>query len=141
MLTVLKICDVPIHPAALRLVEEYLEQAGHREERSGPIFRTLSNNRDEDNPAPLSQSSLYRNVIKKCSLVAGLDVARVSNHTMRATSATNALSNSADIAKVQEWLGHANVSSTELYDRRPSKPEDSPTFPNSKPTNERSALS
>ncbi|MDA7534065.1 leucine-rich repeat protein [Akkermansiaceae bacterium] len=100
----------------------------HREERGGPIFRTLSNNRDEDNPAPLSQSSLYRNVIKKWSLVAGLDVNGVSNHAMRATAATNALSNAADIAKVQEWLGHANVSTTKLYDRRQSKPEDSPTF-------------
>jgi site-specific recombinase XerC len=46
----------------------------------------------------------------------------------RITAATNALSNSADIAKVQEWLGHANVSTTKLYDRRQSKPEDSPTF-------------
>jgi len=31
-------------------------------------------------------------------------------YSMRATAATNALSNEADIAKVQEWLGHANVS-------------------------------
>jgi site-specific recombinase XerD len=123
-----KIRYVPFHPAAQRLVEEYLELVGHREERGGPIFRTLSNNRDEDNPAPLSQSSLYRDVIKKWSLVAGLDVNGVSNHAMRATAATNALSNAADIAKVQEWLGHANVSTTKLYDRRQSKPEDSPTF-------------
>jgi integrase/recombinase XerD len=32
------------------------------------------------------------------------------------------------IAKFQEWIGHANVSTTRLYDRRKSKPEDSPTF-------------
>ncbi|MDA7887142.1 site-specific integrase, partial [bacterium] len=50
------------------------------------------------------------------------------NHAMRATAATNALSHEADIAKVQEWLGHSNVSTTRLYDRRKSKPEDSPTF-------------
>jgi integrase/recombinase XerD len=31
-------------------------------------------------------------------------------HSLRATAATNALSHEADIAKVQEWLGHANVS-------------------------------
>ena len=49
-------------------------------------------------------------------------------HSLRATAATNALSHDSDIAKVQEWLGHANVSTTRLYDRRKSKPEDSPTF-------------
>ena len=37
--------------------------------------------------------------------------------SMRATAATNALSNEADIVNVQEWLGHANVSTTRLYDR------------------------
>ena len=35
-----------------------------------------------------------------------------------ASRVSNALSNEADIAKVQEWLGHANVSTTRLYDRR-----------------------
>jgi integrase len=46
----------------------------------------------------------------------------------RATDATNALVNGAGIAKLQEWLGHANVSTTRLYDRRKMRPEDSPTF-------------
>jgi len=49
-------------------------------------------------------------------------------NSIRATAATNALSHEAAIAKVQEWLGHANVSTTRLYNRRKSKPEDSPTF-------------
>jgi site-specific recombinase XerD len=56
------------------------------------------------------------------------DLAFVVVHSLRATAATNALSHEADIAKVQEWLGHANVSTTRLYDRRKTRPEDSPTF-------------
>jgi len=41
---------------------------------------------------------------------------------------TNALAPNADIAKVQEWRGHANIATTRLYDRRQSRPEESPTF-------------
>ena len=49
-------------------------------------------------------------------------------HALRATSATNALQNGSDIAEVQEWLGHSNISTTRLYDKRKLRPEDSPTF-------------
>jgi integrase len=47
-------------------------------------------------------------------------------HSLRATAATNALTHEADIAKVQEWLGHANVSTTRLYDRRKTRPRGQP---------------
>jgi len=49
-------------------------------------------------------------------------------HAIRATAATNALAHGADIAKVQEWLGHADISTMRFYDKRGSRPEDSPTF-------------
>ncbi len=70
------------------------------------------------------------NIIVKYGRETGInaEVIGLCVHSMRATAATNALSNEADIAKVQEWLGHANVSTTRLYDRRKTKPEDSPTF-------------
>lgn len=47
---------------------------------------------------------------------------------LRATAATSALEHQADIAKVQEWLGHASIGTTRVYDRRGFRPEDSPTF-------------
>ena len=49
-------------------------------------------------------------------------------HGTGSAAATNALEHEADIARVQDWLGHANVSTTRLYDRRARRPEDSPTF-------------
>ena len=49
-------------------------------------------------------------------------------YALRATAATNALANNANIAKVQEWLGHANIATTRLYPHQQSRPEESPTF-------------
>ena len=50
-------------------------------------------------------------------------------HSLRAASAaTNALLHRADLAKVQEWLGHANVATTRRYDQHHPRPEDRPTF-------------
>jgi integrase/recombinase XerD len=78
----------------------------------------------------LDPASVYANIVRKYGRETGIsaEVNGLCVHAMRATAATNALENDADIAKVQEWLGHANVSTTRLYDRRKSKPEDSPTF-------------
>jgi len=53
---------------------------------------------------------------------------QIGAHALRATAATNALDHQADIAKVQEWLGHANIATTRIYDHRRTRAEDSPTF-------------
>lgn len=126
-----KIRFVPIHPLATRLIGEYLAMAGHAADLGGPLFRPVKNNRtDQGLDRPLDPASVYRNVVRHYSLSAGIsaEVNGLCVHSLRATAATNALSHQADIAKVQEWLGHANVSTTRLYDRRKVRPEDSPTF-------------
>jgi integrase len=78
----------------------------------------------------LNTASVYRNIVVKYGAETGVDieVKGLRPHSMRATAATNALRNKADIAEVQEWLGHPNIATTRLYDRRDSQPEDSPTF-------------
>ena len=125
-----KIRFVPAHAQAQRLIESYLLMAGHAEDKDGPLFRPVRNNRTGVLERPLNANSLYRNVVRKYGQATGLniEVNGLCVHSMRATAATNALSHEADIAKVQEWLGHANVSTTRLYDRRKTRPEDSPTF-------------
>lgn len=125
-----KIRFVPAHAQAQRLIESYLLMAGHGDDKDGPLFRPVRNNRTGVLERPLNANSLYRNVVRKYGQETGLniEVNGLCVHSMRATAATNALSHEADIAKVQEWLGHANVSTTRLYDRRKTRPEDSPTF-------------
>ncbi|MDX2253801.1 MAG: tyrosine-type recombinase/integrase [Nitrospira sp.] len=125
-----KIRYVPLHPLAQRLIEQYLSLAGHVTDSDGALFRPVRNNRTGELERSLNANSLYRNIVRKYGQVTGLNVEvnGLCVHSMRATAATNALSHEADIAKVQEWLGHANVSTTRLYDRRKTRPEDSPTF-------------
>ena len=125
-----KIRYIPLHPLAQRLIEHYLLLAGHGQDLSGPLFRPVRNNRTGTLKKPLNTNSIYRNIVRKYGLETGLniEVNGLCVHSMRATAATNALSHEADIAKVQEWLGHANVSTTRLYGRRKSRREDSPTF-------------
>lgn len=125
-----KIRYVPMHPQAQRMIECYLSLAGHGIDLSGPLFRPVRNNRTGILDRQLDPGSIYQNVVKKYGQETGLniEVNGLCVHSMRATAATNALSHEADIAKVQEWLGHANVSTTRLYDRRKTRPEDSPTF-------------
>jgi hypothetical protein len=43
-------------------------------------------------------------------------------------TAPNALACKTDMAKIEEWLGDANIATTRLYDRRQSRPEEHPTF-------------
>lgn len=125
-----KIRYVPVGMKALRLITEYLEAAGHKEEVEGPLFRPVRNHVTGELNKPLHPVSVYQDIVKRYGQEVGLleDVRGFCVHSLRATAATNALAHGADIAKVQEWLGHADISTTRLYDRRRWRPEESPTF-------------
>ncbi|MEM7147200.1 MAG: tyrosine-type recombinase/integrase [Verrucomicrobiota bacterium] len=143
---------IPVNPATIPVVMEYLEMAGHGEDKNGPLFRPTrlnnpkgikekSDRKKRRTPKaaiateaklrklrkPLNPNSVYRDILSYGKRV-GISLEMFGPHALRATSATNALENKADIAGVQKWLGHANVSTTLLYDKRQSRPEDSPTF-------------
>lgn len=119
-----KIRYVPLHPAASGLVYDYLEMAGHGEEENGALFRPVKNNTGSGLDKAITADGIYK-IVRAYSTELGF---KIGAHSLRATAATNALDHQADIAKVQEWLGHANISTTRIYDHRQTRPEDSPTF-------------
>jgi site-specific recombinase XerD len=122
-----KIRYVPAHAAALELITDYLNAAGHLTDLGGPLFRPVKNPGGNLDKA-MTGVAIYTCVVKRYAKQANIDVDGFCVHSLRATAATNALEHQADIAKVQEWLGHSNISTTRLYDKRKSRPEDSPTF-------------
>ena len=118
---------VLVHPAALSAINDYLAAAGHADDKNGALFRPVRNNVTGKLDQAITGDGIYA-MVKHYGRKAGITLDGLCLHALRATAATNALENQADIAYVQTWLGHANISTTRLYDRRKSRPEDSPTF-------------
>jgi integrase/recombinase XerD len=119
-----KIRYVELHPGTNVLIHEYLEAAGHGDDEDGALFRPIKNNRTKTLKQALTPDAVYK-LVRGYSASLGF---QIGAHACRATAGTNALDNGADIAKLKDWFGHANLATTQLYDRRKSRPEDSPTF-------------
>jgi site-specific recombinase XerD len=68
----------------------------------------------------VTADGIYK-MVKHYAKRVGVNIEGFGAHSLRATAATNALDHEADIAKVQEWLGHANIATTRLYDRRKTR--------------------
>jgi site-specific recombinase XerD len=120
-----KLRYLPLHPVAAERLHTYLHASGHHVEQvRAPLFSPL---RGPNTGVGISGAGIYT-LVGAYAKAADIEVAGLGVHGLRATAATNALEHEADIAKVQQWLGHANISTTRIYDRRGSRAEDSPTF-------------
>jgi integrase/recombinase XerD len=115
---------LPLHPGTAALIHDYLEAAGHGTDENGALFRPIKNNTTGTLDSAITADGVYK-LVRAYSALLGFEIGA---HALRATAATNALDHAADIAKVQEWLGHANIATTRIYDHRRTRPEDSPTF-------------
>jgi integrase/recombinase XerD len=115
---------LPLHPGTNGLINDYLDAARHGTDENGALFRPIRNNRTGQLEDAITPDGVYK-LVRVYSAALGFEIGA---HSLRATAATNALDHEADIAKVQEWLGHANISTTRIYDHRRTRPEDSPTF-------------
>jgi len=100
---------VPIHKQAVQAVDEYVEEARPRLVRSDKE-RALFLNRRGDR---LTRQGFWQ-ILKEYAKSAGLE-AEVTPHTLRHSFATHMLSGGADLRAVQELLGHANISTTQVY--------------------------
>lgn len=123
-----KVRYLPIHPTTLELVAIYLATAGHGASACHWLFQSVSHHQASDSNGGLTPGAVYSEVVKRYMTPLGIKGDNLGPHALRATAATCALENQADIAKVQEWLGHANINTTRVYDRRETRAPDSPTF-------------
>lgn len=101
---------VPVHQTALNRLDDYL---------TGPRGRLLRDRQCEEvfvswrGESPLSRMSVLR-MLNKYTALAGL-TGHITPHTLRHTFATHLLEGGADLRSVQMLLGHADISTTEVY--------------------------
>jgi integrase/recombinase XerD len=120
--------SLAIHPNAAQRIREYLETAGHGEDLEGPLFRPVRGNGKTEEPRRFLEPRIIDSLVKKHARAALGVVRGYSAHSMRATFITTALQNGANLEDVQEAVGHADPSTTKLYDRRGYNPEKAASF-------------
>jgi integrase/recombinase XerD len=100
---------VPLGRAALQALIVYLRE----------IRPTLAGNRGEGvvflnaRGTPLSRMGVWK-ILRRHVERAGI-AKRVTPHTLRHSFATHLLEGGADLASVQEMLGHADIATTQIY--------------------------
>ena len=101
---------VPLGQVAAEWIERYIAEArpallkGRASDRVFVTARTTGMSRQ-----------MFWNLVKRYAARAGIDPARISPHTVRHAFATHLINHGADLRVVQLLLGHADISTTQVY--------------------------
>ena len=100
---------VPLGGGAVRVIRRYLRERRPELDRGrsgGAVFLN-------QHGRPLSRMGAWK-IVRQHVINAGIDK-RVTPHTFRHSFATHLLEGGADLVAVQEMLGHADISTTQIY--------------------------
>ena len=100
---------IPFHQKAAKIVQEYLKNTRPqlcRKHASDTLFVNRFGK-------PMSRMGFWK-ILQKYARIAGI-VSDLSPHTIRHSFATHLLENGMDLRVLQELLGHASITTTEIY--------------------------
>ena len=100
---------IPLYEQIVKTIKEYVDEERPKLLRSKKDNALFLNARGER----LTRQGFWQK-LKEYAKTAGLDE-KISPHTLRHSFATHMLNGGADLRSVQELLGHANISTTQVY--------------------------
>jgi integrase/recombinase XerD len=100
---------VPVGVPAVRALERYLREVRPTLDRGSGKGLLFLNGRG----GPLRREAVWK-IVREAARRAGI-TRQVSPHTLRHTFATHLVEGGADLAAVQELLGHADITTTQIY--------------------------
>ena len=100
---------VPVGQEALRWIERYVEEARPALVRGSVTAALFPSRRGR----PMTRQTFWH-AVKRYAAQAGIE-RTVSPHTLRHAFATHLLNHGADLRAVQMMLGHADLSTTQIY--------------------------
>lgn len=103
---------VPLGQAAARALEEYRQVRDHFLPGKVQAARYLFPSRGKEGHLTRHR---FAQMLKQLAAKAGLDPGKLSPHTLRHAFASHLLAHGADLRAVQKMLGHADISTTQIY--------------------------
>ncbi|WP_079530191.1 site-specific tyrosine recombinase XerD [Halobacillus hunanensis] len=100
---------IPLGELAKAAVESYLDSSRGKLVKHKKVDELFVNHHGK----PLSRQGFWK-ILKAVAVEAGVNK-EITPHTLRHSFATHLLENGADLRAVQEMLGHADISTTQVY--------------------------
>ncbi len=100
---------IPLGEAAIKALTLYLNNGRRKLDKTRRETTLFLNHHGR----PLTRQGFWK-IIKQHAVQAGIKK-RITPHTLRHSFATHLLENGADLRAVQEMLGHADISTTQIY--------------------------
>ena len=109
--------EMPCHHNLEEYLTTYIDGCELRDDRKGPLFRTIARGTRRISDTPLAQANAFQ-IVRWRAVAADIETA-IGHHSFRPTGITACFKNGGTLERAATMANHASTRTTQLYDRRP----------------------